>query len=268
MQNETLILAGEGYNLSIAPEAEAEKAALLKNSALLVTVADELSSNAAAAQLKLLSSMRNMVEKSRNTVKAPVLRVGKDIDAKAAEFVAEITAEENRLKKLQGAYGEMVIAERNRILAELRAKEAAEAKARYEAEMEAKRKADEAEKARRDAEAAEWDAVTPEEEAEAKRKVLAAEEARRKVLAAEETEAARLAAQAEPTTFVPVAPRGVKMVADYELTDIDALYRHNAGLVNMTERRKEILEAIARGMIGDAPPQIPGLRVFMKAQVR
>jgi hypothetical protein len=58
------------------------------------------------------------------------------------------------------------------------------------------------------------------------------------------------------------------MVPDYEITDLDALYRHNAGLVTLTERRKDILEAIARGMIGDTPPEIPGLRVFMKPQVR
>jgi hypothetical protein len=73
---------------------------------------------------------------------------------------------------------------------------------------------------------------------------------------------------ASTPTFIPEAVKGVKMVADFEVTDIDRLYRHNAGLVTLTERRKEILDAIARQTIGETLPTIPGLRVFLKPQVR
>lgn len=267
MQNETLILSGAGYNLSIAPEAEAQKAELLGNAAKIQAVDSALSSDAAGAQIKLLAAMRNLVEKSRTTVKAPVIKVGKDIDAKAMEFVSAIKDEEDRLKLLQSDYALVVMEERNRMLAEVRAKEAAEAKARHEAEMEAKRQAEAAEKARRDAEAVEWDAVTPEEEAEAKRKAAEAEAARMKAEAAAAAEAARIAALPVAPVFVPEAPKGVKMVADFDVIDLDLLYRADCSLVKMEAKRAEILDAIKRQTVGDTLPTIPGLRVFLKPSV-
>jgi hypothetical protein len=294
---EALILSGEGYNLEVAPDIIAQKATLIEHSALIVSVNDQSSSDAAGDQIKKLAAMRNMVEKSRTTVKAPVLAVGKRIDELAKEFQASITEEENRLKRLQGDYAAAVLAERNRILREQEAQRQAEEKARREAEaaeaarveaarveaarveaarVEAARlEAARVEAARVAAEQAAWEATSSEEEEEAQRK---ADEAKRMAdeAAAAEKERLRIAAEeqakaysiASTPTFIPEAVKGVKMVADFEVTDIDSLYRHNAGLVTLTERRKEILDAIARQTIGETLPTIPGLRVFLKPQVR
>jgi len=277
-----LILNGEGYGLEISQSYEELKAELLKDAARIVVITDAAADSAADIQLKKLAAMRIEVEKSRVKVKEPALQFGKMVDAKAKEFVTDITTEENRLKAERGSYAQLVIAERNRIIKEQEEKRMAEEKARREAEaaeaarIEAERKeAEAAEAARRKAEEDAFNATTPEEEeaaekaaAEAKRK---ADEAAR--LEAERKEAARIeaekkAAEVSVPTFIPEAPKGVKMVADYEVENLDLLYRHNAGLVTLTERRKEILDAIARGMIGNEPPQIPGLRTFMRPQVR
>jgi hypothetical protein len=50
------------------------------------------------------------------------------------------------------------------------------------------------------------------------------------------------------------------------------VYRANPQLVTLTERRKDILELIAAhspaGVTDETLPTIPGLRVFLKPQVR
>lgn len=280
---EALILSGEGYSLEVAPSVLEQKAELIKFSALIVSVKDAISSEAAGHQIKKLAAMRNLVEKSRTTVKAPVLAVGKRIDDLAKEFAAEITAEEARLKKLQGEYAEEVIRERQRVLREQEAQRQAErnrlleeAAAAAKAEHDRIAAEETARIAREAAEQAAWEAVSEEDEADAKRKAdeaqriadeaAAAEKERLRIAADEAARVADLPVAAP--TFVPEVVKGVKMVPDYVVEDIDALYRHNAGLVSLIERRKEILDAIARGMIGDTPPTIPGLRIFMRPQVR
>jgi hypothetical protein len=53
--------------------------------------------------------MRIEVEKSRKLIKEPVNRIGKMIDAAAAEFMIEINAEEGRIKRLVGNHAEEVL---------------------------------------------------------------------------------------------------------------------------------------------------------------
>jgi hypothetical protein len=255
-----LILAGSGYSLTVSESALAAKSELLKHAALILEVSDSVSSEAAGHQIKKLGQMRILTERSRNEVKAPVLAVGKRIDDLAKEFAIEITEEENRLKRLQGDYAAAVLAERNRVLREQEAQRQAEAKRLRDEEA----KAAKIEADRIAAEQAAWEADSPEDEAAAAKAVEDAKAAELKRL----EEAAKAQAAVVVPTFVPEAVKGVKMVADYVVEDLDQLYRHNAGLVTLTERRKDILDAIARGMIGDTPPIIPGLRVFMRPQVR
>jgi len=97
-----LILAGDGYQLTIAPEAVARKEELLSVSKAVCHVRDNDESGDAAYHVRSLAAMRIEVEKSRKAVKEPVNRIGKMIDAAASDFLAEITAEENRIKKLIG----------------------------------------------------------------------------------------------------------------------------------------------------------------------
>lgn len=257
-----LILTGDGYGLEIAPSYQEAKITLLKNAAVIVDISDPVGDAAADKQIKLLAAMRIDVEKSRTAVKRPALDFGNTVDAQAKSFVAEILIEEDRLKKARGSYSMAVIAERNRVLREMEAKRQEEARRLQEEEnrrLEAERKVEAERKA---AEDALWNAETPEEKEAAEKGVQAAESSAVEIAATPEAVAAPL-----PTQFVPAAPKGVKMVPAYEVTDIHALYQHNTGLVTLSERRKEILEAIERGMVGDTPPHIPGLRIFMQPKV-
>ena len=113
MQNTTelmpLILAGDGYQLTIADEAIIRKAEILKHSADITAVADNDESARAQYHIRHLAAMRIEVEKSRKLVKEPVNRIGKMIDAAAAEFMIEINAEEGRIKRLVGNHAEEVL---------------------------------------------------------------------------------------------------------------------------------------------------------------
>jgi len=130
-----LILAGDGYQLTIADEAIQRKAELLTNSAVITAVADNDDSARAQYHTRQLAAMRIEVEKSRKLVKEPVNRIGKMIDQAAAEFLVEITAEEGRIKQLVGRHAEEVL----RVKAE---KEAAE-RAAFEAARAAREAAEE-----------------------------------------------------------------------------------------------------------------------------
>lgn len=260
-ENQTLILAGEGYNLTIAPEAEAQKAQLLKYAALIVEVRDNTASNAAVEQIKRLGDMRRIVEKSRKLVKEPVLDVGKDIDEKAKAFSKEIEAEEKRLSDLVAKHAQAVEAERQRVLREQEAKRREEERIQREAEaarLRAEQEAEAARKAAADAEWAEDPAVVAAAEAQAKQK-------------AEELAAAQAAAEAAKPApqfdLVPQATSGVKFEWDFEVTDLHALYQHNASLVKMEAKRSEILANIKLIAVGD-DAQIPGLRIFKKPVVK
>jgi len=129
-----LILAGDGYQLTISSEAEARKAALIEKSSEVTTVTSNDESAKAQFHSRSLAAMRIEVEKSRKLVKEPVNRIGKMIDQAAANFLVEITAEEGRIKQLVGAHAEEVL----RIKAE---KEAAE-RAAFEAARAAKEEAE------------------------------------------------------------------------------------------------------------------------------
>ena len=130
-----LILAGDGYQLTIADEAIIRKAELLAHSANITAVADNDESARAQYHIRHLAAMRIEVEKSRKLIKEPVNRIGKMIDAAAAEFMIEINAEEGRIKRLVGNHAEEVL----RIKAE---KEAAE-RAAFEAARAAREAAEE-----------------------------------------------------------------------------------------------------------------------------
>jgi hypothetical protein len=113
-----LILAGDGYQLTIAEEAIQRKSEMLSKSAFVTTVASNDDSARAQRHTRALAAMRIEVEKSRKLVKEPVNRIGKMIDAAAAAFMIEINAEEGRIKQLINAHAEEVMrikAEKERI---------------------------------------------------------------------------------------------------------------------------------------------------------
>jgi len=130
-----LILAGDGYQLTISAEAEARKASIIEKSSAITTVFSNDDSARAQRHTRSLAAMRIEVEKSRKLVKEPVNRIGKMIDAAAAAFMIEINAEEGRIKQLINNHAEEVM----RIKAE---KEAAE-RAAFEAARAAREAAEE-----------------------------------------------------------------------------------------------------------------------------
>lgn len=267
-----LILAGDGYSLEVSADAQSQKAELIRHSALIVEVNDNSSADAARLQVKALAAMRNLVEKSRKAVKDPVLKIGKDIDARAAEFVAEIDAEERRVTKLIGDHAARVEAERQaqirRQQEEERQRLAEQQRLAREAE-EAARAAEAARKAAEDAEFA--DDEDEDAAAKAKQEAEAAEAARIK-LANEQAEAARAAEAARVESFkvaVPDRVEGVKFEPDFEVVDAGLLYSSFPELVRLDVKRAETLARIKSWMDthGGELPTLPGLIVTKKPKV-
>lgn len=247
-----LILAGDGYQLTIAPEAEARKLALLEKSRNVTVVTSNDESADAQHVTRSLAAMRIEVEKCRKSVVEPVNKIVKTINSTAAEFVEAISAEENRIKKLVGDHA----TEQARLK---RLKEEEERKA-FE---DARRAREEAARAAEAAEAAKAN----------KQGIAAVLAARKEAEAAEalrqETLASRMDASAE-VAGTKVA-EGVRFAIDFEVIDIDALHQWRRDFVEVTPRRAVILAALKALDEGNADivaaGEAIGLRVFKKPVV-
>lgn len=120
-----------GVEVALLPDAEQTKRVLLQGSRTIKVIEDAFDAECAADQLKNLSSAIKDMEDARKTVKAPVLDLGRRIDAIAKEWLAEIESEKKRISRVLGDYQ----------LAERKKREAAEYEAR-KAEIEAREKAE------------------------------------------------------------------------------------------------------------------------------
>ena len=109
-ETNTMILSGQGYDFSIAPEALVQKQQLLDAASGVVMVTSNDESADAAFHMRKLAQMRILVEKSRKEIKEPVIRIGKEIDAAAAGFLVEIDAEEGRIRSLIGNHATAMLA--------------------------------------------------------------------------------------------------------------------------------------------------------------
>lgn len=262
---EALILTGEGYGLSIAPDAIAAKDELIQSASSIITVTSAEESDAAREQVKQLASMRNLVEKSRKAVKEPVLSVGKDIDAKAADFVASIVTEEKRLTALIGTFAQ----EQERLRREEAAKIEAARKEAERIELERQRVERERiaaeEKARKEAEGKTGlDAMRAEVAAEEERERRLEEERKLK----EQADAAKAEQQTGLVTLAAPAAKGVSMVLDFEVLDAAAFYAAFPDLCEIKVKRADVLSRLKatreqKGII----PQVAGLRVFETTKV-
>jgi hypothetical protein len=212
-----LILAGDGYQLTIAPEAEERKAVLLTAAASITTVTSNDESADAQVQSRRLAQMRIEVEKSRKAVKEPVNRIGKLIDATAKNFLDSLEAEERRITRLVGDHAAEV-ARLKRIKEEEERRAFEEARAAREA-------------AERAAEAAETTGKVSD--------IVTAKLAERE---RQEALAARMEASAEVAT-TKVA-EGVRFAWDFEVESIEVLYAMDRTLVDVTPRRAAILAKI------------------------
>ena len=287
-----LAILGDGYQITITPEAEKQKATILTAARAVMAVTDTDSCDIAQSRLRSLASVRTAVESSRKIVKAPVIDLGKKIDGIAADFVADVVAEEARLSGLVTEYAreqqriqrEAEIAaeqerqrvERERHEAEMTAQREA---ARIERERQAaERAAHEAEIARLKAEAAQSEegqkaareaqerALAAQREAEAR-----AESARRQAeadaaAAREREEAARIAAAA---VIAAPAPAGVREEIDFEVEDILAFVGKFPQLCRIEPKRAEVLAALKKSFERNGKlPEVAGLRVFQNLKIK
>ena len=287
-----LAILGDGYQIEITPEAERQKATILTAARAVVAVTDTDSCDIAQSRLRSLASVRNAVESSRKIVKAPVIDLGKKIDGIAADFVADVVAEEARLSGLVTEYAR----EQQRIHreAEIAAEQERQRveRERHEAEMAAQREAARIERERQAAERAAHEAEIARLKAEAAQSEegqRAAREAQEKALAAqreaearaeaarrqaeadaaaarEREEAARIAAAAVITA---PAPAGVREEIDYEVEDILAFVAKFPQLCRIEPKRAEVLAALKKSFERNGKlPEVAGLRVFQNLKIK
>jgi hypothetical protein len=214
MNNETMILSGEGYSLTITPEAEIAKAKLLDAARAVSLVRDNDESADAAFHMRSLAGMRIAVDKSRKEIKEPVLRIGKLIDSTAKNFLDEIEFEEIRIRSLIGNHANEVAR-----IAAIKAEE--------------ERQAFAAARAAREAAAAAQDA------ADASGRMS-------DVIAAKQAESARLdALQARMAASSDMAAakiaEGVRFVWDFEIVSIESVYQNAPDLVALEIKRADVL---------------------------
>lgn len=136
-----LALRNFGGVPEISPDAQKLKKQALALSVPITKVETEQDQALAVNALQALKAITRGMEATRKAVKAPVLELGKKIDAVAAEFVCEVDREEMRIS------GHVNHFQRE----QLRLQREAQAKAEAE-QREAQRLTDEAERLRKEAE--------------------------------------------------------------------------------------------------------------------
>lgn len=253
--------------VTIEPSFYAERSSALAEAETVQAVTNPLAQRFAVESLRSLQALAKQVEDSRKAIKAPVLDLGKKIDATAETAVEKINAEVTRIKGLLNAYE----AEQRRIAAEAEAKRQAEERERQRIEAERlaaiERERQAAEKAQREAEAAARNAATAEARAKAQAEAQAARDAQRiaDMKRQAEEEAARVAAatalQSQPVANKPDGMR-VSTPWTFDVEDIAALYKARPDLCNVTPKRAEILTIIRAGT-----REIPGLKIRQEVNV-
>lgn len=276
----TLIVPDLGdFSVTITPTAEQQKADALAMAATVQTVTNSKEQQDAITGAAMLKSLINGMEKTRVSVKEPVLDAGRSIDATAKQYSAELVTEAKRLEGLASAYQ----TELNRLAALAKAEEEARQK-KLADELERQRQADLAAAAEREREAntarlRDLEVIQAAKDDEARRKAQQAAdeaaEARAREVRAQElhdaemaehrAEEARKNAMAMQQLAAPKAEGArVKVQMDYEMVDIAALHAARPDLVNLTEKRANILAFIN---IPNQPP-LPGIRTFESAKVQ
>ncbi len=269
-----IAIAGSVPAVITDPAAITRRDALLAESSSVVRVASAIEYEAAGGIVADLKRITTEVERARKAIKAPVIELGKNIDAAAEAFVAQVQREIARVGPMLVAWDQ----EQARIRAE------AERKAREEAErVERERKAKEEEEARRvaEAKAAEERARLEAEEAarianatqdnnaraEADAKAREADQAAQK--AQEVQQQANLDAITAPPAApaAPMPPRAPKVaglrlrqVQCHEVEDILALYKARPDLV----RLEPIVGAINAAL--EAGETLPGVRGWKESR--
>ena len=225
----------QSTEIAIAPEARELRDKLIVEIREVISVSDAFDADVAADVLKRATQLSRGIESDRSTVKAPVLALGKKIDALAKEIVAELDGEIGRVSRVLGAYQ----------LAEKQKAEAAERLARDEA---LRIQAEAEQNARKAAQAAPDDTAA-----------LAA------ASAIMDTAAAKIV-ETRKSIVSTVAPKAagtaVREDVCFEVDDIVALYAARPELVNL-EPNGTAIRAICKA---NPKLQLPGLRHWTEAK--
>lgn len=231
-----LITPSHSPVVAVDAEAKSLRDSLLKQAVTVTTVTDRLDADDATAVLRNLSKFEKEIEASRESVKAPVLKVGREIDALAKDLLADIRAHMNRISRLCGSFE----AEERR-----KADDAAQA-----ARNEAARIAFEAAKATRLAVA---QAPTP----EAANRAADAISNKAQTAIAEVKSAAIAIAPPKP------AESQLRSTICFEVTDMAALYKSHPMLVTLEPNGTAI-----RSILKANPNiQIPGLKHWVEEKL-
>lgn len=106
MASELQLYGIDKPSVIISPEAHEAKRVALSIAGACTEVTD-INSQAAASQAQsALKNLIKQVEASHAEIKAPVLKIEREIDGVKNTFISELTAEERRLSLLVGAYQE------------------------------------------------------------------------------------------------------------------------------------------------------------------
>ena len=104
--NEAIIHLSKLDDVEIAIEQSAltQRTEALDMASSVVQVAGETDQMLAVGAQAQIKRLLKLVESSRQSVKAPVLQLGRTIDAKASEFTGPLEAEDRRIGKLVSTY--------------------------------------------------------------------------------------------------------------------------------------------------------------------
>lgn len=212
----------------ILPDAIEKRDNLIQQCKGITVVDDSFVNECAVEILRDVARMKADVEKTRKQLKQPVLDLGRAIDGAAKDFLTSLGDAERGVKKLVDSYA----AEQRRIQFE------AERKRREEEERIAKEKAEAARKLE--------EAKTAEEQQAAKAVV-------------EEKVKEQADLKLSPVkTEEKSEGMSVRVSKDFEIQDIEALWKARPDLVHMMPKRSAILEAIK------TVDSIPGIKIFEK----
>jgi hypothetical protein len=224
-----------GTTISIADGAREQRDDILSQLRDVTAVSDAFDADTAASALKIATVFLRSIEAGRTEAKAPVLALGKQIEAIGKELAADVEAEAGRLSRLLGDYQKE----------EKRKAEAAERLARDEA----RRIQDDAERRAREAVKA---AASEDEALSAATEIM-------------DTAAAKIveAKQAIVSTVAPkAAGTAVRENVCFEVSDIAALYAARPELVTL-EPNGAAIRAICKA---NPKLQLPGLRHWTEAK--
>lgn len=189
--------------------------------------------------VRSLKQLSSACETARTQIKAPVLDLGRQIDAKAKEFSAELDAESSRILRMVGSY---------------------QAEQEHIREAELRKQQQERERIERERIEAERKAI---EEAKGAQTEQQLELAERKVEQAAVVAEQQKAAIAPVQTVQTVAGLSVKPVKKFEVVDLRRLYEFNPQFVELSAKASVINAALKAGAT-----DIPGLRIYEDVSTR